>query len=182
MNERTSRLWRVGVAAALAAMTGVVAAADGPLRIQQTQIRTVLRDRVDGVLQRVAYESSGPVLDERHRRRVSDDKPDGKVHIALTDQGDGQYLLTLQSLDTGTADHFRAAVAVVFPSRVSCYMGYWEIVDFQEVRNDLADVPTVYATAWDSTVQVVLGKRVDGPIRFLGGQYQASFWVREHCF
>ncbi|MBN8488630.1 MAG: hypothetical protein J0M20_13020 [Burkholderiales bacterium] len=153
-----------------------------PLKLAKTEMRTVLRDRVDGVAHEVVYRSNGPAIDESHLRRNLNDKPDGKVHLALVDLGEGSYQLTVRSLDTGRADRFHADVNLVLPKHADCYLGYWDVVDVNVLRNDLADTPNMYLSAGSQGIRVALHKRAEGYFQFLGGELVVTFNVREQCF
>ncbi|MBQ0960088.1 hypothetical protein KAK06_14130 [Ideonella sp. 4Y11] len=163
-------------------LTGAAAVADA-IELDQTRMHTVLRDQVGGALQKVVYRSKGPVLDERHLRSNIGDKPDGRVHFSLEKldgSGTPRYLLTMQSLDTGRANHFHGYIHVVLgDAGGSCF---YELGSEHEVlRNDLADTSNFSFDVFSNFIKFRLGEGVPGRFQFLGGQFQTVISLNVLC-
>lgn len=153
-----------------------------PLNLDNTLMRSAVRERVPGTLHEIVHQGQGPVLDERHLVRNDTGKTDARVHAMLTQVGDDSYLLQLQSQDQGSADHYRFHVRVDPPKEISCRFGQWVLADVNLLSDDL----TLGARAidWrhgDKDIDVVFHRAQRAPMQFTGGQVQLSFRVVEAC-
>lgn len=153
-----------------------------PLRLNNTQMRSVVEERVPGVRHVIVHRTQGAILNERDLVRNDTGKADARVHASLTQVGDDSYVLQLQAQDLGSADHYRLHVTLDVPNRVSCRGGYWTVADGNLLTDDLVSgAKPVYWWNLNDEIHVAYHRAQRAPMHFTGGQMQLYFRVIEAC-
>lgn len=154
-----------------------------PLDLDNTVMRSVVREQVPGVRHVIIHQAKGAALDERHLVKNDTAKPDARVHTTLTQVADDSYQLQLQSQDLGSADHYRLRVVLDLPDEISCRDGYWTVVDLNLQSDELTSgARPMYWSSLTNEILVSIHRAQRGPMHFTGGQAQLSFRVVEACF
>jgi hypothetical protein len=154
-----------------------------PLDLDNTLMRSVVREQVPGVRHMIVHQVRGAALDERHLVQNDTGKPDARVHATLTQVGDDSYELYLQSQDLGSADHYRFRVVLDLPDEISCRDGYWHVADLDLLTDELTSgAKPMYWSSLNDEILISVHRAQRGPMHFTGGQARLSFRVVEACF